>query len=171
MLPKLRLQTFWIILLALSILWVVAVFGPLIYSVLSPTQDLSAIVRAFQGREVPPTKAETIVQQVLEQGGTLVRAIHIGHYAGGSVVHQYGASHTTTKVSDTYIAWFRKIPRPILLVVQRYNEDGVLQRYEVQSADSISPMARVYALPLIALAVSIFLVRKRKSPMLNGPAA
>jgi hypothetical protein len=170
MLPKLRLQTFWIILLVLSSLWVVAVFGPLVYSVLSPTEDLSAIVRALQGREVPPSKAGTIVQLVLEQGGPLGRAFQVGHYADGSVILQNGASHTTTKVSDTYIAWFRKFPKPILMMVQRYDEDGVLQRYEIHSADSVSPLARAYALPVVALAVSIYLVRKRKSPMLSDPA-
>lgn len=171
MLPKLRLQTFWTVLLVLSSLWVAATFGPLLYSVLSPTEDLSAIVRALQEREVPRPTTGPIVQQVLQQGGPLGRAIHVGHYAGGSVIFQKGASHRTTKVSDTYIAWFRKIPKPILLMVERYDEDGALQGYEIHSADSISPLARAYALPLVALAVSIFLVRKRKSPMLSDPTS
>jgi len=167
MLPKLRLQTFWIILLVLSILWVAAILGPLLFSVLSPTEDLSAIVQALQGRAAPPSKADTIVQQVLELGGPLGRAIHVGHYAGGSVVLQNGASHTMTKVEDTYVAWFRKIPKPILLIVRRYTEDGALKRYEIESADSVSPLARAYAFPVVALAVSIYLVRKRRSPLLS----
>lgn len=169
MLPKLRLQTFWIVLLVLSILWVAGTFGPLLYSMISPTADLSAIVRALQGQGNPPSAAGTLVQQVLAQGGPLERAIHVGHYAGGSVIFKNGTSHTMSKISDTYVAWFSKIPKPIVMVVQRYNEDGVLQRYEVGSADSVSAVLRIYAFPLLALAVSIYLVCKRKSPLLSEP--
>jgi hypothetical protein len=60
---KLSLRTFWILLLVLSSLWVAAIFGPLLYSVLSPTDDLWAIVHALQGRGVPPSKAECLGEE------------------------------------------------------------------------------------------------------------
>jgi hypothetical protein len=72
--------------------------------------------------------------------------------------------HTATEISDTYIAWFSKIPKPLLLMVKRYSEDGEVQKYEIGSAESAMPLVRAYGLPLIALAVSIFFVTKRKSP-------
>ena len=169
MLPRLKLQTFWFALLLVSILWTAGVFGTLLYSVISPTKDLSAIVRALQGRGLPPQTAVSLVQQALDQGGRLDHAIHVGHYVGASVVHQNGASHTTSEVSDTYVAWFRKIPHPLVLVVKRYNADGQTQQYEIGSADSVMSVARDCALPLLALTVSIFLVIKRKSPVLSEP--
>jgi len=167
MLPKLRLQTFWIVLLVLSFLWVAGVFGPFLYSLIAPTQDISAIVRALQGRESAPAKSGDIVQQVIAQAGPLGRAIQVGHLASASVVLQNGTSHAMTKVSDTFIAWFRKFPKPILLVVRRYTEDGALKRYEIDSSDSVGQLIRACVLPLAALAVSLYLVRKRKSPLLS----
>jgi hypothetical protein len=171
MLPKVSLQTFWIVLLVLSTLWVASVFGPLLFSVVAPTQDLTAIVRALQGQGTPPSDAGEMVQRVLGQGGPLERAIHVGHFAGASVELRNGASHTTTRVEDSYVAWFRKFPKPIVLVLDRYSEDGVLKRYEISSVDSMSPLARAYGLPLAAMAVSIYLVRKRRSPLLKDPVS
>jgi hypothetical protein len=155
----------------LSSLWVAAIFGPLLYSVLSPTDDLWAIVHALQGRGVPPSKAAAIVQKTLEQGGLLGRAIHVGHYAGGSVILQNNASHTMSKTEDSYIAWFQKIPKPILLAVRRYKVDGALQAYEIGSGEATSFLVRAYAPPLLAWAVSLYLVSKRRSPLLNDPAS
>jgi hypothetical protein len=164
---KLSLRTFWILLLVGTSLWVVAGFGPLLYSVLSPTDELRSIVRALQGRGIPPSNAVPMVQKVFEQGGLLGRAIHVGHYVGGSVKLQYGASHTMSETQDSYIAWFQNIPKPILLIVRRDRTDGVLQDYEIDSGDAASFLVHVYVPPLLSWVVSLCLVRKRKSPLLS----
>jgi hypothetical protein len=169
MLPRVKIQTFWIILLIFSILWTVATLGPFLYSIIAPTKDLSAIVRAMEGRGSAPSGTESLVQRIFDQGGTLKRAVHVGHYAGASAILQNGRSHTSSEVSDTYVAWFAKINHPLALVVRRYSQDGEVQRYEVGSGDSTLPIIRAYILPLLALAVSLFLVSKRKSPMLVEP--
>src|SRR4029077_20695613 len=100
---KLSLRTFLILLLVLTSLWVAALFGPLFYSVLSPTDDLRAIVHALQGRGEAPLNSGPMVQQVREQGGVLGRAVKIGHYAGGSVVLRNNSSYTMSKTEDSYI--------------------------------------------------------------------
>jgi hypothetical protein len=170
MFMKLKLRTFWILLLVLSSLWVAAVFGPLLYSVLSPTADLWAIVHALQGRGAPPPQATVAVQEALEGGGRLGRAIQVGHYTGVAVTFQNGVSHTMRRTEDSYLASFQKIPRPILLIVRRYEVDGGLRGYEVGSAEATS-LIRPYALPLLAWAFSLYLVRKRRSPLLSDPAS
>lgn len=168
---KLNLRNFWILLLVLSSLWVASVFGPLLYSVLSPTEDLWAIVYALQGREVPPSKAAAMVQDALEQGGRLGRIIHVAHYASGSIFLQNNASHTMSKTEDSYIAWFQKVPKPVLLVVRRYKVDGAVQAYEIGSDQAASFLVRAYAPPLLLWLVSIYLLRKRRSPLLSDPAS
>jgi hypothetical protein len=168
---KLSLRSFWILLLVLTSLWVAALFGPLLYSLLSPTADLRTIVRALQGRGEAPLNSGPMVQKVLEQGGVLGRAVKVGHYAGGSVVFRNNASHTISKTEDSYIAWFQKIPKPFLLVVRRYKADGALQGYEIDSGDATSFLVHAYVPPLLAWAVSLYLVRKRKSPLLSDPPA
>lgn len=125
----------------------------------------------MEGREQAPAGTEALVQQILDQGGTLRRALRVGHYAGASAILQNGKSHTTSEVSDTYVAWFTKIGHPIPLVIKRYNRDGKVEKYEVGSGDSTLPIAKAYILPLAMLAISIFLVSKRKSPMLREPSS
>jgi len=169
LLRKLSLQTFWILLLVLSSFWVAATFLPFFYSLISPTQDLAAIIRALQRRGTPPSEAVNLVREILERGGSLGRAIHIGHYVAAYAEYRNGTSHTTTRVEDSYVAWFSKIPKPFLLVVRRYQRDGAVERYEIDSSYSVSPIARAYALPLMAWLVTIYLVRKRKSPLLSDP--
>ena len=173
MLRTLSSRTFWIVLLVLTSLWMAATFFPFFYSLVSPAQDLAAIIRALQGQGDPPSAAVTLVGETLERGGSLDRAIHVGHYSAAYTEYRYrsGASYsyTTSRVEDSYIAWFRKVPKPFLLVVRRYKRDGALQGYEIGSSYSVISIARAYALPLIAWVVTIYLVRKRKSPLLSDP--
>jgi hypothetical protein len=168
---KLSLRSIWILLFVLSSLWVAAVFGPFLYSVVSPSDDLWAFVHALQGRGVAPPRATGTVQETLEGEGLLGRAIHIAHYTGGSVTRHFddNVSHTMKTIEDTYIAWFQKIPRPVVLVVRRFDVDGVMQGYEVSSANVTGFLVRGNAPPVLAWAISILLVRKRRSPLLKSP--
>ena len=168
---KLSLQNFWILLLVLSSLWVASVFGPLLYSMLFPTEDLWAIVHSLQGRGVPPSKAAALVQDAFEQGGPVGRIIHVAHYAGESILIQNSASHTMSKTEDSYIAWFQKVPKPVLLVVRGYKVDGAVQSYEIGSDEATNFLVRAYVPPLLAWLVSIYLVRRRRSPLLSDPVS
>jgi hypothetical protein len=167
---KLKLQTFWILLLVVSSLWVAVGFGSLLLSALSPAADVWAIVHAMQGRQDPPPKSTAVVQTALDGGGRLGRVIHVTHYAAVGATFRNGDRHRTRMTEDGYLAWFQKIPRPILLVLRRYELDGTLQGYEVGSAEA-TRLIPLYGPPLLAFAVSLYLVRKRKSPLLSDPAS
>jgi hypothetical protein len=155
----------------LSSLWVIAGVGPFLYSVLSPTDDLWAIVHGLEGREAPPAKAVDIVREVIESAGQLRRAVHVGHFASSFFFVLYkeshAESHTRSRTEDCYIAWFQRIPKPILLVVRSYRMDGVLQGYEIGSGDAIRYLIRGYGPPFVAWMVSFYLLRRRRSPYLS----
>ena len=161
MFPKSSLRRFWLLVLVLSTLWAAAVFAPFLYSVLSPATDIRAIVHALQGRGFPPPQATATVHEVLDVGGLLGRVIHVAHYTGGAVKFEDHASHTMTRTEDSYIAWFQKSPRPILLVVRRIELDGNPPDYEVGSLEDASFLARAYAPPFVSLVVSLYAVRKK----------
>jgi hypothetical protein len=163
---KLRLRTLWIVLLVLSSLWVADVFGPLIYSVLSPKADFQDIVHVLEGHGTPPPQVTAPVQETIASAGTLQRAIQVGYYSGVTATFQLNASHATRKTQVSYLAWFQKLPKPTILVINRYQTDGGSQNYEIGEGD-IGSFARVLGLPLLALVFSIFAVRKRDSPLLN----
>lgn len=165
---KLRLRTFWIVLLVLSGVWVADVFGPLIYSVLSPKADLQDIVHALEGHGAPPPQVSAAVQGTIASAGTLQRAIQLGYYSGVTATFQLNASHTTRKTQVSYLAWFQKLPKPTILIINRYQTDGGSQNYEIGEGD-IGSFARVLGFPLLALAFLIFVVRKRDSPLHNDP--
>ena len=76
-----------------------------------------------------------------------------------------------SKTQDSYVAWFQKIPKPILLIVLRHRTDGVVQDYEIESGEPSNYLARAYVPPLLSWFVSFYLVRKRKSPLLSDHAA
>ena len=166
MLPTLQGRALWITLLCLSILWVVGTFGPLLYSIVSPNEQISAILLALQGQGVPPPASETLVKQTIDQGGSLQRSIHVARHVDATVMHE----HTTTVVSDIYIAWFSKIPASIPLIVTLYTRDGQPQRYEIGEAQSTMPLVQGYSLPLLALSLCIFFVRRRSSAILREPS-
>jgi hypothetical protein len=76
-----------------------------------------------------------------------------------------------SKTEDSYIAWFQKVPKPVLLVVRRYKVDGAVQAYEIGSDQAASFLVRAYAPPLLLWLVSIYLLRKRRSPLLSDPVS
>jgi hypothetical protein len=159
---KLRPRTFAIGLLVFSSLWVAATLLPLLYSVFFPPGDLRGIVRALEMRGTAPPQATAIVQQTIAEAGPLRRAVQVGFYSGIAATFRLHASHYTKKTQVSYLAWFQKIRKPLILVIDRYESDGVLH-YEIAEAEG-GPVgfARLYVLPLLALGVSLYLVRRRK---------
>jgi hypothetical protein len=165
---KLRLRTFWIVLLVLSGLWVADVFGPIIYSVLFPKPDFQDIVHALEGRGTPPPQVSASVQGTISNVGPMERAIQIGYFTRVTATFQLNASHTTRKTQVSYLAWFQKLPKPTIIVINRYQTDGGLENYEMGEGE-IGGIARSLGIPLLALTFSIFVVWKKDSPLLNDP--
>jgi hypothetical protein len=163
---NLRLRTFWILLLVLSGIWVADVFGPLAYSFLTPKPDFQDIVHALEGRGTPPPQASVSVQETMASAGPLQRTIQIGYFAKITRTFQLNASHTTRKTQVAYVAWFKSLPQPIILIISRNQTDGRLQDYEIGEGE-VGSMARGLGLPLLALGFSTFVVWKRDSPLLN----
>lgn len=170
MFSKLRLRTFWVLLLVFSGFWVADVFGPLIYSFLSPKPDFQEIVHALEGRGTPPPRASAAVEGMMSSAGLLQRAIQVGYYSGVTATFQLNASHTTRKTQMAYLAWFLRLSKPTILIINRYQTDGGLQEFEVGEGE-IWGFARGLGMPLLALAFSIFAVSKRDSPLLSDRSA
>ena len=82
MLFKSSRPTYAIILVALSSLWMCAMFLPLLYSVVFPNNDLRGIVYALEERGAAPAKAADIVKETLATAGPLRRAVQVGYYSG-----------------------------------------------------------------------------------------
>jgi hypothetical protein len=147
-------------------------FGPLalIASVIQ-TQGLEAITIAlalagcsvFVGirlkRTVKPAAGE-----IIAEAGPLRRALQVGYHSEVSATFQLNNSHASRTTQVAYIAWFQKSPKPILLLVERTETDGVLQGYRINQG---APMSLVggAAFPLVFFAFSLVLFLKRKSAM------
>jgi len=157
--------TYAIILLALSVLFMCATFLPLLYSVLLPNEDIERVVGALREGGRAPSDAETVVEQAKTAAGSLTTAMQVGYYSGVTATFHLSGSHSPeqTKVSQTtYIAWFQKRPRPMLVAITLYANDEGQKAYGISEVDP-ARVVRAYAVPIFLLGVSVFLVRKRKS--------
>lgn len=158
--------TYAIILLALSSLFMCATFLPLLYSVVLPNEDLQGVVSALEERGTPPPESATVVQEVIAAAGSLRKAIQVGYYSGVTTTFHLSGSHTSEKIKvsqPTYIMWFQKRPKPMLVAITRYESDRDQRAYRISEVDPVS-LVRGYALPVLLFGVSLFLVRRRKSP-------
>jgi len=147
-----------------------ATFLPVVYSLFFPPRDIQQIVRALEMREKLPPQLDSLAQQMIAQVGPLKRALQIGYHVGVSETIRYHASHSSKTTQVSYIAWFQKLPKPILLLIMRNETDGVVDSYDIEQG---APMSVVGALaaPVLTFAFSLFLVWKRKSPMLAEEAS
>jgi hypothetical protein len=151
---------------ALSILFMCATFLPLLYSVLLPNDDLERFVNALKYGGTAPLDADAVVEQTKAAVGSLTKAIQVAYYTGGTVrVNLTGPQHPEQMkvVQATYIAWFEKQPKPMLVAITMYLGDAGQKTYGISQANGAS-ILRGYAVPLVLFAVSLFLVRKRKPP-------
>jgi hypothetical protein len=98
----------------------------------------------FFDEGAPSSQAADLVQNEINQGGRLGRTIHVAHYAGASVILRDSESHTKSKTEDSYIAWFQKTPKPVLLTVRRNKLDGAMQSYELGSDEALNFLIRAY---------------------------
>jgi hypothetical protein len=165
---RLSLRVFIIGLLVLSSLWVGATFVPVLYSMVFPPRDIHDIVRALEQRgNAPPGMATTVAEQIIAQAGPMQKALQVGYHSEVSARLQLNNSHTTRTTQVSYVAWFQKIPKPILLLIERSETDGVLQGYQINEG---APMSLIgsFAFPLAVFAFALFLFLRRNSPMFRG---
>ena len=154
-----------IVMLVLSSLFMCATFFPLLYSIVVPNEDLEGVVSALEERGAPSLESETVVQQAIDAAGPLRRAIKVGYYSGATKSIHLDGSHTPETINPsqaTYIAWFQKRPKPILVAITRYANDEGQKAYGISEVDSVS-IVRAYAVPVLLFGVSLFLARNRKS--------
>lgn len=155
--------TYAIILLALSTLWLCAIFLPLLYSVLFPNDDIRGVVQALEERGTAPPEAAAAVQEAIAAVGPLKRAIQVAYYSGATASVQINGSHTSEIIKQiNYIAWFQQPPKLMLISITRYERDGGERAYAIRGGDP-TILVRGYALPLLLFGGSLFLTRRRKS--------
>ncbi len=135
---KLSFRIFTIGLLVLSTLWVLIVFLPVLYSIVFPPRDIRDIVRALESKSNPPANAVALVERTVASAGILRRSFQVGYYSGVSATLHYNDSHTSRRIQVAYVAWFQKIPAPILLLITRSETDGILDGYQLGNADGVN---------------------------------
>src|ERR1700687_5434826 len=128
-----------IILLALSGLWMCATFLPLFYSLVFPNEDLQGIVDALEERGTPPSESVAVVQETIAAAGPLRRAIKVGYYSGVTATVRVSGSNTSEKIKQaSYIAWFQKAPKPMLVAITSSESGGNRRTYGISEVDPVS---------------------------------
>ena len=142
-------------------------FLPFLYSVVFPNKNLQGFITALEGREPPPLDSDTVVQQTIAAVGALKRTVKIGYgYQETTQIH-YAEPRTIEKIEvsqDINIAWFEKHPQPELVAFACYERSDGQMRYGIREVNPLV-VVRGYAIPLIFFGLSLFLARKRKSPI------
>jgi hypothetical protein len=154
--------TYAIILFAVSSLWMCAICLPLLYSVAFPNGDIQGVID-LEERGTAPPESVAAVQETIEAAGPLRRAFEVAYYSGATAAVGISGPRTSQKVNQSsYIAWFQKLPKPILMTITRAESDGDHRAYRISEAEPFS-LVRGYALPVLLFAVSLFLVSPWKS--------
>jgi len=160
-----------LILLALSVFFLCATFLPFLYSVLFPNDDLQRVVFALEDQGSPPLDADSVVQEAKVAAGLLTRAIPAGYGWGTSTQFDLKGSRAPQRVKtyqSTYIAWFQKRPKPMVMAITLYENDNGQKAYGISEGNPVT-LLRGYGVPILLFGVSLFLVRKRKSNLVTDP--
>jgi hypothetical protein len=170
---KLNRPIYAIILLALSILFLCTTFLPFLYSILFPNDDLQRVVAALEDRGSPPLDADSVVQEAKDAAGLLTKAIPVAYYSGMSARFHLNGSQAPERIKQsqvTYMAWFQKRPKPMVMAITLYENDGGQKAYGISEGNPVS-LVRGYGVPILLFAVALFLARKRKPSLATGPSA
>jgi hypothetical protein len=149
-------------LFALASLWICAIFLPLLYSLVFPNKDIQGVVSALEQHGVAPPEATTTVEETLAAAGPLTRAIPLAYYSGVTTTMRSSGSQTIRKKQASYVAWFQKRSKALVLLVTAYEADGGRKAYEINEGEAMS-YVRGYSLPVLMFGASLVLVRKRKA--------
>lgn len=151
-----------LVFLIISLLWLTAVVSPLIYSLLFPTKDIQQIVRALEGRESVREELTPLIQHVSNAAGRMDHAIPVGAYWHTSMEYNAKQSHRTKETELSYLAWFQKRSKPIILVITRSETDGSQLSFDIDEG-SLFGIVRAYLLPALVLTFSVIWFRKRRT--------
>ena len=140
------------LLVGVSAMWIALLVCPLLYSVVFPSPETRQLVRELEGYGTVPQQLDPLVQHA----GLLRRAIPVKKYWHFSGDYTLKQAHTTVDTELSYIAWFQKLPKPMLLVITR-TATGSDVRLGI-TVDSRNPftMLWVYYVPLALLVSSVF---------------
>lgn len=149
--------------LGLCVLWLGAIFVPLFYSASFPNPDVERILSGLKGQASAPAEVVPLVERTLAATGPLRRSLQVAYYAEVKKTWRAGGSHITKQRQATYLAWFEKLPHPLLLVITRYERDGAEVSYAIGEGE-LTSMLQAYALPLFVSGLSLYFVLRRKAP-------
>jgi|SRR5271157_2533448 len=158
---KLRGRAFPVVLLVFSGLWTAGALLPLFYSMLFPNRDIQRIVRALEGRETLPEAWAPLVQQIVSEAGHLRRAVQVGVYWHVEVDYNMQKSHKTKRTQISYLAWFEKREKPMVLLVTRREVDESELYFNIDEGEPFG-IIQFYLLPLLVLAFSIYWFRRKR---------
>jgi hypothetical protein len=159
---KISLRTFAVLLLIVSSIWLLARLAPPVYCWFVPPRDFQAVVEALENRGSAPATAASAVQQTVASAGPLVRALQIGYYYRAQVAIHVNEKHLEKESQASYIAWFPKLQRPILLILQKQQIDNGAEDYQIAQGDPMG-LLRGFLLPLLAFIGAIIALRLSKS--------
>ena len=163
---KISARTFAVVLLIVSSVWLLARLAPPVYCWFKPPKDFQAVVDALESRGSAPATAVSAVQQTIASAGPLVRAWQIGYYYRAQVAIRVNEKHLEKESQASYIAWFPKLERPILLILQKQQIDDGAEDYQIAQGDPAG-LLRGFLLPFLAFIGAIIALRlsgtKRKS--------
>jgi hypothetical protein len=155
-----------IILFVVSSIYMGLFFLPLLYSLLFPNADIEQVVAALKNGGIASMDADTVVEQAKAALGPLTKAIQVGWGYDARKQYHLAGSHeqtTITATSYTYVAWFAKLPKPVVVQITLYENDASQKAYRISRVSGIL-LARQLAIPLLLFVVSVFLMfRKSKA--------
>lgn len=157
--------TYALILLVLSVLFLGATFLPFLDSILFPNVDLQRVVSALQGRAAPPLDADAVVQEAKDLLGSLTRAFQVAYYSGVTTQFHLSGSQRPEhiKISQaTYIAWFQKRPKAVLVAITVYQSDDGRKAYGISEGNAVT-LVRGYLIPIALFGIALVLARRKKS--------
>ena len=155
---KISLRTFAIVLLVISSVWLLARLAPPVYCWFVPPKDFQAVVEALENRGSAPATAASAVQQTVASAGPLERAFQIGYYYRAQAVIRINEKHLEKESQASYIAWFPKLQRPILLLLQKQQIDDGAEDYQIAQGDPTG-LLRGFVVPFLVFVAAIVALR------------
>jgi hypothetical protein len=152
-----------VVLFAISAIYLGVMFLPLLNSMLLPNENIERVVAALKQDGTAPLDADTVVDQAKAALGPLTKAIQVGWgYNATKQIHLSGAHEqaTITVTSYFYLAWFEKLPKPVVIAIYLYENDAGQKAYRISEVSGVL-LLRQYAIPLVLFAVSLVLMFRK----------
>lgn len=161
---RLGLRRLSIMFAALSGLWLAATIVPVLYAICFPAADFQQIVRALRLQTAPPPLAIVSVQTTIESAGPLLRAVQVGYFSKLTITVQLNSERKSRRTQQSYLASFARIRKPVLLIIEREEQDGVVRRYEIGEGEPFS-LVRSLGIPIVVFACALYMLnRKPQTP-------